>query len=191
MKIVLDPGHSGPVEPGACADGVTEAEVVLAIARRTRRRLLAMGHEVRLTRNGDVADDELFWRTELSNRWHADLYISVHANSAASAATHGSEVWRYPGSVAGEQLATLILSNITNRLHTADRGVKEADFEVLRETECPAVLVETAFLSNSADRSLLTRASSQEDFAMAIAAGVGDYCASPGVQSACAQWALF
>ena len=90
MKIVLDPGHSGPFEPGACAAGFTEAELVLSIARRIRRRLLAAGHEVRLTRSGDIDDDGLSWRTELSNRWNADRFLSIHANSFSDTAARGN-----------------------------------------------------------------------------------------------------
>ena len=83
MKICIDPGHSGPFEPGACAGGFTEAALVMAIARFLEQELLLRGHEVRLTRDGPVADDELGWRAELANRWGADLYISIHCNSAA------------------------------------------------------------------------------------------------------------
>lgn len=191
MKIVLDPGHSGPFEPGACAGGFTEAEIVLSIARRTCRRLLAAGHAVRLTRSGNIADADLAWRSDLANRWGADLFISIHANSAENPSAHGSEIWRYPGSAAGASLGRSLLRCITERLQTADRGVKEADLQVLRETDCPAALVETAFISNPQDRLLLIRPSTQEDFAVAVAAGVAAYCASPAVQASCTQWALF
>jgi N-acetylmuramoyl-L-alanine amidase len=56
--------------------------------------------------------------------------------------------------------------------------VKEANFQVLRETECPAVLVEVAFLSNKLDRQLLTGYAGKFAAAMAIAAGVVDYFAA-------------
>ena len=59
VKIMLDPGHSGPCEPGACAGDVTEAAVVLAIARLAAARLRERGHTVRLTRDGDIDDDGL------------------------------------------------------------------------------------------------------------------------------------
>ena len=53
--------------------------------------------------------------------------------------------------------------------------MKEANFQVLRETTCPAVLVEVAFISNEADRGLLTAYACQLGAAMAIAAGIEDY----------------
>ena len=172
VKIMLDPGHSGPCEPGACAGEVTEAAVVLAIARLTATRLTQRGHTVRLTRDGDIDDDGLRWRAELANEWGADLFLSIHANSFADPAAHGTEVWHFPGSRRGIRLARRIQRAIVRRLHTADRGVKPAAFTVLSSTDCPAVLVETAFLSNTADRALLTTPARQADFAMAIAEAV-------------------
>ena len=61
MKICIDPGHSGPVEPGACAGGFSEATLVMAIARFLQQELQLRGHAVLLTRDGPVADDELDW----------------------------------------------------------------------------------------------------------------------------------
>lgn len=172
VKIMLDPGHSGPYEPGACAGDVTEAAVVLAIACLTAGRLTQRGHTVRLTRVGDIDDDGLRWRAELANDWGADLFLSLHANSAANPAACGTEVWHFPGSRSGSRLAHRIQRAIVRRLHTVDRGVKPAAFTVLSATACPAVLVETAFLSNAADRALLTAPARQADFATAIAEAV-------------------
>jgi N-acetylmuramoyl-L-alanine amidase len=177
MKIVIDPGHSGPVEPGACAGGVRECDVVLAIAGLLAEQLDDQGHEVLLTRTGDIESDGLAFRAKLANASQADLFISIHANSAVNPAAHGTEVYHYPGSEAGQRLAGLIQSRLVKELRTADRGVKEASFQVLRETECPAVLVEAAFISNEADRQLLTAYACQLGAAMAIAAGIESYFA--------------
>jgi len=174
-KIVLDPGHSGPIEPGACAAGVSEAALVLEIARRTERLLQQAGHEVRLTRDGDIDNNDLSWRAQLANRWGADLFLSIHTNSFSGPAAHGTEVWHYPGSADGIHLAGVVQEAITRDLHTADRGIKPGRFTVLAATDCPAVLVETAFLSNAVDRVLLTTPQFQELIAAAIAAGVHNY----------------
>lgn len=173
VKIMLDPGHSGPYEPGACAGDVTEAAVVLAIARLAAACLAQRGHAVRLTRDGDIDDDGLRWRAELANDWSADFFLSLHANSAANPAACGTEVWHFPGSRNGRRLARRIQRAIVRRLGTADRGVKPATYTVLAATDCPAVLVETAFLSNPADRALLTAPVRQADFATAIAEAIG------------------
>ena len=175
MKIAIDPGHSGPCEPGACAGDVTEADVVLAIANRLSALLLAAGHAVLMTRSGDCPLTGLKWRALLANCWNAELFICIHANSFSDPVAHGSEVFHYPGSGRGLTLARLIQAELVSRLHTTDRGFKPATFTVLKETTCPAVLVETAFLSNPEERKLLTDPDSQTLFAQAIAAAVARY----------------
>ncbi|WP_169718026.1 N-acetylmuramoyl-L-alanine amidase LytC [Sporomusa silvacetica DSM 10669] len=177
MKIVVDPGHSGPVEPGACAGGVRECDVVLSIAKLLAEQLDEQGHDVLLTRNGEINTDALDFRAGLANANQADLFVSIHANSAANPAAHGTEVYHYPESEQGQRLAGLIQSRLVAELKTANRGVKEANFQVLRETDCPAVLVEVAFISNEADRQLLTAYACQLGAASAIAAGIEKYFA--------------
>ena len=175
MKIAIDPGHSGPYEPGACADGATEASVVMDIADLLGRILQETGAEVMLTRVGDIDDAGLIWRAEIANLWGADLFLSIHANSFANPAAHGTEVWHFAGSRSGIRLARAVQGQIIQKLHTVDRGVKPGTFTVLQATDCPAVLIETAFLSNPVDRVLLTSPAFQELFAAAIAAGIQDY----------------
>lgn len=175
MRIAIDPGHSGPYEPGACADSATEAAVVMEIADRLGRILQANGDEVMLTRVGDIDDAGLIWRAEIANLWGADLFLSLHANSFTEPAAHGTEVWHFPDSRSGIRLARAVQRQIVTRLHTADRGVKPGTFTVLSATDCPAVLIETAFLSNPVDRVLLTSPAFQGLFAAAIAAGIQEY----------------
>lgn len=175
MKIVIDPGHSGPVEPGACAGGVRECDVVLAIAKLLAEQLYDSGDEPLLTRTGDIDSDGLAFRADLANGNGADVFISIHANSVANPAAHGTEVYHYPGSIRGRRLASLLQARLVAELGTADRGVKAANFQVLRETDCPAALVEVAFISNEADRLLLTGYVGLLAAAVAIAGALADY----------------
>ena len=177
MKIVIDPGHSGPVEPGACAGGARECDVALAIAKLLAELLAENGHEALLTRTGDIDHDGLAFRAELANVNEADVFVSIHANSAANPAAHGTEVYHYPGSAPGKRLAACLQARLAAELGTADRGVKAANFQVLRETDCPAALVETAFISNEADRRLLTGYAGQLAAAVAMAGALADYVA--------------
>ena len=179
MKICIDPGHSGPFEPGACAGGRTEAEFTLQIAQCVKSKLELRGHGVSLTRAGQVADSELAWRAELANNWGADLFISIHCNSAERVDAEGTETYHYPGSSEGLRLAGCIQQHMTEALLTEDRGVKEANFQVLRETDCPAVLVECGFISNPVDRAMLADPQEQEKMGLAVAAGVEDYEKKP------------
>lgn len=91
-RVVIDPGHGGH-DPGAQAHGLSEAELVLDVALRLERLLLAQpGFEVVLTRrtNEFVALEE---RTARANRESADLLLSIHANSSPQTATRGVETY--------------------------------------------------------------------------------------------------
>ena len=93
MRICIDPGHSGPVEPGACAGGVTEADVNLQVSKILARMLEKAGYQVKLTREDDVEDQELSWRVEEAWKFRTDIYVCIHCNAFASPAAHGTETY--------------------------------------------------------------------------------------------------
>lgn len=175
MNITVDPGHSGPFEPGACAENLTEAEVVLSIGHTLTAILGAAGHNVLLTRTQNIETDGLAFRADMANEQPADLFVSIHCNSAESAAAQGTEVYCFPGSSQGAALADCIRKRIVAAMATVDRGTKEANFQVLRETDCPAVLVETAFISSPSDRAKLASLTGRVAFAIAIYQGLQDF----------------
>ena len=176
MKITLDPGHSGPFEPGACAGGFTEAEIVLSISEILEWLLVKSGHEVLMTRTGNIDTDGLAFRASMANNQQADLFISLHCNAADNKAATGCEVYHFPSSVRGAYLADCIRHRICAATGLANRGTKAARFQVLRETNCPAVLVETAFISSPSDRQLLASMAGRVAFAIAIYHGLQDFC---------------
>ena len=96
------------------------------------------------------------------------------ATASARSRLRGPKL-HYPGSEAGERLARAIQFRICDALLTEDRGVKQDNFQVLRQTDCPAVLVECGFISNPIDRAMLTDPLEQWRIAAAIAEGVEDY----------------
>lgn len=173
MKICIDPGHSGPVDVGACAGGVTEAAVVLQISKIIGHMLEGAGHEVLLTRTGDVENNLLMWRVDAARKFCADIFVSIHCNAAEDSAAHGTEVWHYPGSQAGHLLACCIQKALVENCLTVDRGIKTNEvWTVLQATDCPAVLVELAFLSNDKERELLTDEFTQRQFAVGVVRGI-------------------
>ncbi len=92
QRIVIDPGHGGH-DPGAQANGVSEAELVLDVSKRLEALLLAQpGVEVVLTRrtNEFIPLEE---RTAIANREGADLFLSIHANSSPQTDTRGVETY--------------------------------------------------------------------------------------------------
>lgn len=108
MRICIDPGHSGPAEPGACAAGFTEAAINLAIAFRLGSELAASGYDVIYTRAGDITNDSLAFRADIANEVLADCFLSIHCNAAESTAARGVEVYCYLGATAGRRLAACI-----------------------------------------------------------------------------------
>jgi N-acetylmuramoyl-L-alanine amidase len=89
--VVVDAGHGG-ADYGARANGVTEKDLALAVSRELARELRRRGLEVVLTRTRDEFVP-LARRTEIANRARADLFLSIHANSAPRASTRGGETY--------------------------------------------------------------------------------------------------
>ena len=176
MKICIDPGHSGKIEPGACAGGVTEAAITLEVAKITGRMLEKFSHKVLLTRTGEVDNDWLTWRCEAAWAFDADIFISIHCNACEDEKANGTEVFYFPTSENGHALARCIQAELVALCHTVDRGVKTNDeWTVLLETACPAVLVELAFLTNEEERELLTGGMGQRRFAEGIVKGINRF----------------
>ena len=176
MKICLDPGHSGKIEPGACSCGVTEAVINLEVAKIAGRMLEKFGHKVLLTRTGEVDNYWLSWRCEAAWAFGADIFVSIHCNASNDESAKGTETFYFPGSETGHALARCIQSELVALCHTVDRNVKTNDeWTVLLETAMPAVLVELAFLTNEAERARLTSSMGQRQFAEGIVKGVNRF----------------
>ena len=113
-------------------------------------------------------------RAAHANRHAADLFVSIHANAAANPAAEGIEVFHFPGSTAGKSLADRIMRHLAAAFPGhVNRGVKPADFAVLRLTDMPAVLVECEFLTNPDRlRRFLSCPGRRREIAVAIIAGV-------------------
>ncbi len=175
VKICIDPGHSGPFEPGAYAGGVAEADINLMVAKKLGLLLTDCGYEVIYTREGDIDNDELLWRAELANQQQANLFVSIHCNAADSEEARGFEIYHYPGAIEGGRLADSINRAFMAFPYTLERGVKKAYFTVLAETNMPAILIELAFLSSEFDRQILTTAIFQTMMALIITSGIHGY----------------
>lgn len=104
-RIVLDPGHGGK-DPGAVGrSGMREKDVVLDVALRTRRvlRRVLPGNRVYLTRTTD-RHISLSSRTSFANDHDADIFVSIHANSARSRRIHGIETYLLSEASSGRAL---------------------------------------------------------------------------------------
>ncbi|WP_303997875.1 N-acetylmuramoyl-L-alanine amidase [Megamonas hypermegale] len=176
LKIFINPGHDMDLDPGACANDLREVDIVLAIGQEVKNIMEGIGYPCQLIQsdnlNGETAGKPNVCGT--ANASGADVFVSIHCNSAANTSAKGTETLIYNIGGKAELLAKCIQAQIVNSLGTVDRGVKtRPDLCVLRETIMPAVLVETAFISCEEDAYKLQLR--QRAFATAIARGITDY----------------
>jgi N-acetylmuramoyl-L-alanine amidase len=147
--------------------------------------LVARGWQVKMTRDTDVdvfapndsARDELQARCDVANRAGARLFVSVHINSFTSADQDGTTTYYYKADSYG--LAQAVHSRLAASLPTTDDGIRKDNFYVIHHSKMPAILVETAFLSNPADAALLKSNSFLQKVAGGIADGIGDFTGGP------------
>lgn len=169
--IVVDPGHGGR-DPGAIAvTGLHEKIVNLDVALHLASLLEGEGLQVTLSRPGDLFLS-LDRRSGLANRVGADLFVSIHADASDNARARGFTVYVHRSASADARAAAEHIEQAMAQTMMASRGIRTADFHVLRETECPAVLVELGYLSNRDDAALLGDPAVRERLAQAITGGV-------------------
>lgn len=170
IKVFIDPGHGGN-DSGAVGNGLRECDINLAVSKRVQYHLQRHGIEIMMSRQSDTSVS-LNERTNMANKWGADALISIHCNSATPAA-YGIETFCYKFQY--RKLADAVHGKLLEdtSLYYTNRGVKAADFHMLRESYMSAALVEMAFISNSRDAQLL--ATKQEGYAVAISKGMLAY----------------
>ncbi|HMO52538.1 MAG TPA: N-acetylmuramoyl-L-alanine amidase [Kiritimatiellia bacterium] len=192
--VVLDPGHGGADTGAKGKRGVEEKRAALDITRRVRSHLIAAGIKVYLTRDNDRFI-ELEERARMARRWNADLFVSIHLNSAASTTAQGIETFVLAAegfsSTAGGSRSAAAPGNQHNALNSAlgfqihravlqqtsapDRGLKRARFIVLRNAACPSVLIECGFLSHPEEEKKMMTEAYREELARGIARGILNY----------------
>jgi len=169
-RIFVNAGHAvNGTDYGACGNGLREAEINKKIAIKLCELLMSENHYVTYFQQTKSVND--VWQFE--NKCSYDLTISIHCNSFNSTSC-GHEVLYYPSSTKGKKLAQSIQTSLVKTVGLRDRGVKSRDnLCVLKYTKSPAVIVETAFISNPNEAKLLKE--NLEIFAKAIADGVKNY----------------
>lgn len=183
--ICIDPGHGGS-DPGAINRGlgVREADVTLDISRRLAQILRKQGWNVVMTRENDrdvswagsSAKQELGARAKVANDLKADLFLSIHCNASTNPGVHGTSLHYYKR--ADHLLATSLWGSVMSGTGRKDRGLIRNRFYVLSHTEMPAVLVETAFLTNQTEGNLLSKPEYRQRVADSIAQGLRGYAST-------------
>ena len=174
--IVLDAGHGGK-DPGAVSNGAQEKTVALNVTKKLKALLEAKGATVYLTRSGDTYP-ELSERVTYAKNKNAEMFISIHANSATASA-NGTETFysisNNANTLEDQVLARYINEEIVENADMRDRGIKSADYYVIKNLVMPAVLVELGFISNDSDRAKLVSDKYQTIYAESIYNGIMRY----------------
>lgn len=171
IKVYIDCGHGGK-DSGAINGQTTEKSIVLSVGLHLKKLLLDSGKfDVRMSRQNDIYCT-LDYRTKDANNWGADILISLHCNDASSTSAIGIETFCYKFKY--RKLAdTIHQALINSKLYNVNRGVKEGNLHMVRESKMSACLIELGFIRNSKDYNLLT--TKQYEFAKAIYQGILNY----------------
>ena len=200
--VAIDPGHGGAdsgavgILPPGAVTGLTprfnaqlqpvlyEKDVNLDVANRLNAWLTARQFPTLMTRTTDNAGGDVPYtsvgadlkaRTDAANARPAEIFVSIHQNSASSAAS-GTETYVKLGAPEPTQLlAATVQRSLVACLGLTDRGVRERSFYVVRNTTMPAVLVEGGFLSSTVDVALLAQPDFRQKMAEAIGGAVYQY----------------
>ncbi|HZP59347.1 MAG TPA: N-acetylmuramoyl-L-alanine amidase [Opitutaceae bacterium] len=203
--IVIDPGHGIPDDGAENKHlGLKERALTLDTAVRLKKILEDRGYHVVLTRTTDKAISpdkklDLRMRDDLAVRLKADLFISIHFNFFDVAAVHGTETFRFtpryqiplersthhaeddeanPSDKNTEWNTVLgycIHRALLGDLGSYDRGLRHNKLAVLRFAPCPAVLVESGYITNDAEARKIATPAYRQQIAEGIAAGIRAY----------------
>lgn len=153
-KFIIDMGHTTSGLGTGAVGILKETDVNRAVGNKVIEYLKAQGHTV-VNATVDVSNNDLYDRVQIANKSGGDFFISIHCNSFSQASANGTETYIYSGNYAGKEAnrvkAKAINDELIKALGTTNRGVKEGNFYVIRETIMPACLVELFFITNPED----------------------------------------
>jgi len=151
-KLCFDYGHGGK-DGGACYKGRKESDDVLSLGKAVAAEVRRFGIKVDETRTSD-STISLSDRSNFENRNAYDYFISFHRNAYEPEKAKGVETYIYLNT--GEKSKGLAggIQGALVALGFVNRGVKVANFHVLRETKAPSVLIEIGFIDNTGDNNL-------------------------------------
>lgn len=181
--ITIDPGHGGSDSGAVGPNGYTEKEGAFAISQKVASILNQSGAKVVMTRDSDVdvygpnasARNELQARVDVGNNANSDVFVSIHCNAFVNPAANGTQTFYYGSSYQGQRLAQSIQEKMIEANGLRDRGISTCNFYVVKHSYMPAVLIETAFITNYDEEALLSDDEWQTTMAKAIAEGINEY----------------
>jgi len=173
VVVMIDPGHGGKDSGAVGIGGLQEKNIILPISQKLAQILQQNGVQVILTRKSDYFVS-LQGRVDLAERANADVFVSIHTNSAGLQRpdVSGLETYYYDS---GLGLARIVHNSILRSVNVRDRGVRRARFYVLRKSSMPSILVEAGYMTGREDIAKLRNPQYQNQMAEAIARGILEY----------------
>ena len=174
-SVLVDPGHGGH-DVGAVGKVSREKDLNFLLALEIRNALQRAGFKVFMTRTKDVFIP-LKERPAMVNKYKADLFISVHHNASKTNPKAAGVECFAPRMPRPEDtlLAALVQQHLAPATGSVNRGVKFANFAVLRNNPVPAILIEAGFITNAAEERSLADPHWRRRTAQAVAAAVREY----------------
>ncbi len=174
IVVCIDAGHGG-TDAGAINNNRYEKDDTLKIAKLIEEYLNNEGIKTVMTRTNDTYVS-LRERCKIANKKRADLFISIHRNSAEQG--NGVEIWTNSKKKQDDlELSNMILENLQSVGIQTNRGVKigsiegeNTDYYVLNNTNMTSCLIELGFITDNVDNKLFDE--NIENYAKAIAEGI-------------------
>ena len=178
--VLIDAGHGGK-DGGASKNGLKEKNLNLTIGYNLINTYFEKKNspvKAYWTRHNDTFVN-LYERPTYSKTYQADLFVSLHMNSAGSSTANGTEVY-YSSSnnsksfsgINSKLFAQKMKDTLVSTLGTKDRGVKQAGFVVMKQNTVPAILIELGFVTGSTDSKNLKKEAFQKKSAKTIYQGI-------------------
>ena len=177
---MLDAGHGG-TDPGALGKlngkTVNEKDLTLSITYKVKAMLDSNGYKTAMTRTGDTLPS-LSERPQMANDKDCALFASIHINSAEDESASGTEVYYSEENngdeygLTSQEFATNVLDGMLKYMKSNDRGIRMANWAVIRRSNMPAVLIEVGFISNEKELKLMCSDDYQNKVARGIAEGI-------------------
>jgi len=178
--VLIDAGHGGK-DAGASKNGLKEKNLNLTIGYKLINEYFEKKSspvKAYWTRHNDTFIN-LYERPTYSKTYQADLFVSLHMNSASSSAANGTEVYYSSANnsksfsgITSKLFAQKMKNTLVSTLGTKDRGVKQAGFVVIKHNTVPAILIELGFVTGSTDSKNLKKEAFQKKSAKAIYEGI-------------------
>src|SRR5699024_4133828 len=171
--VYLDAGHGGS-DPGASGNSLKEKTLTLDIAKRAKKLLESKGYIVIMSRTSDKYVS-LSERTNEANKANADIFVSIHINSGGGTGIETYKMDNGPKPKESDILAQQLQNELIKQTKANNRGVKDKNLHVNRESKMPSSLVELGFIDNKTDAEKLKSSSFKKKLANGIVNGISSY----------------